>query len=127
MQDHQKRSTDPESPNRREHAGNEPQSNSDNARPASTGRQEDEQRESDYGNFNSGRRAAGHGGGSLDRLDEFEGENRKAGHVFSGAGQGHTPQRSFEKESREELESRSGPYTRDGRPAARDSTSNGGA
>lgn len=77
--------------------------------------------ESKYQNANSGRRASGHGGGSLDRPTEFEGERHEAGYAFSGGGRGHTPVRSHQQEAKEELESRSGPYDRSGRPAAEDS------
>lgn len=83
-----------------------------------------DQDESIYGHYNSGRRAAGHGGGSLDDIDEFAGERNEAGYAYSGGGEGHTPMRSRQREADEELESRTGPYERSGRPAAEDSSRN---
>ena len=72
---------------------------------------------SDYDFRNSGRRAAGHGGGDLDRPEEFPDAHHEAGYEFSGGGRGHEPNRSLAQESDEDLESRSGPFTRAGQPA----------
>lgn len=72
---------------------------------------------SDYQNANSGRRASGHGGGSLDDTREGQGEQRERGYAFSGGGQGQEPLRSQEMDAEEDLEGRSGPFVRSGRPA----------
>ncbi|HYG44620.1 MAG TPA: hypothetical protein VEA17_17005 [Bordetella sp.] len=70
----------------------------------------------DYGFYHSGRRAAGHGGGSLDaRPDGADPASRPAGDASTG-GRGHTPQRSLQHETDEELEGRTGPYVRSGAP-----------
>lgn len=71
----------------------------------------------DYRDHNSGRRAAGHGGGDMDRPDAFPDAHREAGYDYSGGGHGHEPGRSLAQEADEDLESRDGPYTRAGRPA----------
>ena len=71
----------------------------------------------DYRHRNSGRRASGHGGGDMDRPEEFPEAHHEAGYKFSGGGRGHEPNRSLAHESDEDLESRSGPYTRAGQSA----------
>lgn len=73
--------------------------------------------ESVYEQRHSGRRAAGHGGGSLDSGEEGVDGSSAPGSVFSGAGRSHTHQESLQRETAEELESRSGPYVRSGQPA----------
>ena len=69
-----------------------------------------------YPDTKTGLRAAGHGGGEMDEREEAA--DRPDGYVFSGGGRGHEPQRSLGHEIDEDMESRSGPYTRAGRPAA---------
>lgn len=71
----------------------------------------------DYSDRNSGRRASGHGGGDMDAPEEFPEAHHEAGYDFSGSGHGHESNRSLAHEIDEDLESRSGPYTRAGRPA----------
>ena len=69
-----------------------------------------------YPDTKTGLRAAGHGGGEMDEREDAA--DRPDGYVFSGGGRGHEPQRSLGQEIDEDMESRSGPYTRAGRPAA---------
>lgn len=71
----------------------------------------------EYRHRNSGRRAAGHGGGDLDTPEEFPEAHHEDGYKFSGGGRGHESNRSLAHESDEDLESRSGPYIRAGQPA----------
>ena len=71
-----------------------------------------------YPDTKTGLRAAGHGGGEMDEREEAS--DRPDGYVFSGGGRGHEPQRSLGQEIDEDMESRSGPYTRAGHPAAED-------
>ncbi len=71
-----------------------------------------------YPQTKSGLRAAGHGGGELD--DQENAGDSPDGYVFSGGGRGHVPLRSFDQEIDEDMESRSGPFTRGGHPAAED-------
>lgn len=71
----------------------------------------------DYSHRNSGRRASGHGGGDMDAPEEFPDAHHEAGYDFSGGGRGHESNRSLAHEIDEDLESRSGPYTRAGQPA----------
>lgn len=71
----------------------------------------------EYRHRNSGRRASGHGGGDMDTPEEYPEAHHEAGYEFSGGGRGHESNRSLAHESDEDLESRSGPYTRAGRPA----------
>jgi hypothetical protein len=71
-----------------------------------------------YPDTKSGLRAAGHGGGEMDEREEAS--DRPDGYVFSGAGAGDEPQQSLAKDVAEDMESRSGPYTRAGHPAAED-------
>ena len=87
---------------------------------------------SEYQHVNSGRKAAGHGGGSLDSDKPTPDEHREPDYATSGHAQGQVPLRSREIEAEEELESRNGPYTREGRPASADtdgshSSSQGGS
>lgn len=70
----------------------------------------------DYSHRNSGRRASGHGGGDMDAPEEFPEAHHEAGYDFSGGGRGHEANRSLAHETDEDLESRSGPYTRAGKP-----------
>lgn len=70
----------------------------------------------DYSHRNSGRRASGHGGGDMDAPEEFPEAHHEAGYDFSGGGHGHESNRSLAHETDEDLESRSGPYTRAGKP-----------
>lgn len=71
----------------------------------------------EYRHRNSGRRASGHGGGDMDTPEEYPEAHHEAGYKFSGGGRGHESSSSLAHESDEDLESRSGPYTRAGRPA----------
>ena len=71
----------------------------------------------DYRHHNSGRRASGHGRGGMDAPEEFPDAHHQAGYEYSGGGQGHESNRSLARETDEDLESRSGPYTRAGQPA----------
>ena len=71
-----------------------------------------------YPSTKTGLRAAGHGGGEMD--ERVEASDRPDGYVFSGAGRGDEPQDSLAREVDEDMESRSGPYTRAGHPAAED-------
>jgi len=71
-----------------------------------------------YPSTKSGLRAAGHGGGEMD--DRENASDRPDGYVFSGGGRGHEPHESLDRETGEDMESRSGPYTRAGRPADED-------
>lgn len=84
------------------------------AKPAGQDRDATREGTSDYGFYHSGRRAAGHGGGSLDaRRENADSAGQPAGDASTG-GRGHTPQRSLQHETDEELEGRSGPYVRSG-------------
>lgn len=67
----------------------------------------------DYEHPHSGRRAAGHGGGALDR-DREDGNPGKPAAAHSGGGSGHASQASQQREAEEELESRNGPHVRGG-------------
>src|SRR5690606_34004945 len=58
----------------------------------------------------TGLRAAGHGGGEMDEREEAA--DRPDGYVFSGGGRGHEPNDSLAHEIDEDMESRSGPYSR---------------
>lgn len=68
----------------------------------------------DYKHRNSGRRAAGHGGGSLDGSKDATVDPGKPATDYSGGGRGHEAQASQEHEAEEELESRNGPHVRGG-------------
>ncbi|TFL11276.1 hypothetical protein CSC67_17185 [Pusillimonas caeni] len=72
--------------------------------------------ETPYERTHTGLRAAGHGGGELDGGGIAPEERTEQGYAFGGGGQGHTPVRSQQYEAEEDLESRSGPFTRTGRP-----------
>ncbi|WP_459616200.1 hypothetical protein [Bordetella sp. 2513F-2] len=74
-----------------------------------------------YEHVHSGRRAAGHGGGSLDERSAAE---RTPAQDAGLAGRGHKSQRALRTETEEELESRSGPHVRAG---ARRSDDEGGS
>ncbi|MFC4273815.1 hypothetical protein [Achromobacter aloeverae] len=68
-----------------------------------------------YETPHSGRRAAGHGGGSLDASEGGADYAVAPGAEFSGGGQGHAPQASQQREAEQELAGRTGPYVRSGR------------
>lgn len=87
------------------------------------GRKAPQEQGSDYQNVHSGRKAAGHGGGSLDS-DKPTDQHREPGYATSGDAQGQVPLRSREIEAEEDLESRNGPYTREGQPAGADTEGN---
>ncbi|MDX3895730.1 hypothetical protein [Pusillimonas sp.] len=72
--------------------------------------------EAPYEQTHTGLRAAGHGGGELDGGGTAPEERTEPGYAFSGGGRGHTPVRSQQHEADEDLESRSGPFTRAGLP-----------
>ncbi|MHC3908474.1 hypothetical protein ACMZ4X_01696 [Achromobacter marplatensis] len=67
-----------------------------------------------YEHPHSGRRAAGHGGGALDRDREDAGNPGEPAAAHSGGGSGHASQASQQREAEEELESRNGPHVRGG-------------
>lgn len=67
-----------------------------------------------YGNQNSGRRGAGHGGGSLDASQDGADYEVEPDSDFSGGGRGHAAQASQQREADEEMEGRTGPYIRSG-------------
>lgn len=95
----------------------EPKKPSDTKQPGTTLDSSTPAPEDDYRDQNSGRRAAGHGGGDMDEPEEFPDAHRETGYEYSGGGQGHEANRSLARETDEDLESRSGPYTRAGQPA----------
>ena len=66
---------------------------------------------------NSGRPAAGQGGGDMEPPEEFPEEHHETGYEYSGGGQGHEANRSLARDTDEDVESPSGPYTRAGHPA----------
>ena len=67
-----------------------------------------------YGHQHSGRRAAGHGGGSLDASEDGADYAVEPDADFSGGGRGHAVQASQQREADEEMEGRTGPYVRSG-------------
>jgi hypothetical protein len=53
----------------------------------------------------------------MDAPEEFPEAHHEPGYEYSGGGQGHESNRSLAHETEEDLESRSGPYTRAGKTA----------